>query len=93
LFFLTRCALDAGAKNSFNFLLAEHSKHLPLDLAVAVKLEAMKEPESSDILKRQERWFRRHMESDKGLSGVIRGMFDVPLSRVLKGKAGSSKKT
>ena len=84
LFFLAVAYLEAGGKESFDFILTNHTGNLPLDLSLALSVETKSLKEKSSLVKKQDKYTKRFLKDHPHLRETIKNMF----SRPIKGEEG-----
>lgn len=85
LFFLNVIYVDLNGKDSFDLILKEHSKQLPLSVQLALTHEAENVKSKTSLLKRHEKAMRKAVRGNKVLQDQLDNMYDKPI-RTMKNK-------
>ncbi len=85
LFFLNVIYIDLEGKDSFDLILKEHAKELPLSVQLAITHEGKDIKEKTVLLKRHEKAVKKAVRGNKSLQSQLDNMYDRPL-RLIKNK-------
>jgi len=84
LFFLNVAYIDAGAGKTFDFLLKNHSEHLPLDLTLAYKHESGGFKQRTALMKKQDKRIQRLLKHNDALDRQVKELYENPVSAIEK---------
>jgi hypothetical protein len=77
-FLLNVTLIDLKGTDSFDFLLKDYIKHLPVDLALAIGHES-KDLKESKLMKKQDRLIRGILKRNRSLNSKINEMYERPI--------------
>jgi len=84
LFFLNVAYIDSGAGKSFDFLLKDFGKTLPLDVLLAYNHESKNIKSKNDLMKKQDKRIKRLLGSNRQLNKEIEKLYENPLGEFSK---------
>jgi NACHT domain len=84
LFFLNVAYIDSGAGKSFDFLLKDFSKSLPLDILLAYNHESKSIKNKSDLMKKQNKRIKKVLGGSKDLGTEIQKLYENPIGEMTK---------
>lgn len=84
LFFLNVAYIDSGVNKTFDFLLKDFAKSLPLDVLLAYKHESEDIKNKNDLMKKQDKRINRLLGNNKQLSKEISKLYENPLGELSK---------
>ncbi len=84
LFFLNVAYIDSGAGKTFDFLLKDFGKILPLDVLLAYDHESKNTKNKNDLMKKQDKRIKRLLGGNRQLSREIEKLYENPLGEISK---------
>jgi hypothetical protein len=85
LYFLNSAYIQIDEKESFEFLLKDED-NIPLDIALAMKMENQDNKKKCLVVKKQEKRLARLLKQDPGAKKLIDEIVDTPLQRLIDRK-------
>lgn len=84
LFFLNVAYIDSGAGKTFDFLLKDFGKSLPLDVLLAYNHESKDIKAKNELMKKQDKRIKRLFGNNKQLTNEIHKLYENPLGTISK---------
>jgi hypothetical protein len=84
LFFLNVAYIDSGAGKTFDFLLKDFAKSLPLDILLAYDHESKNIKNKNELMKKQDKHIKRLFSGNRQLSKEIEKLYENPLGEIAK---------
>jgi NACHT domain len=84
LFFLNVAYLESGKGESFDFLLKDFAKTLPLDILLAYNHESKDIKQKSELMKRHDKRIKRLLGSSKQISREVQKLYENPIAELAK---------
>lgn len=87
LFFANVAFIDIGTDESFDFILENYKKALPMDIALAIRHESKDMKDRTALMRKQDRHFRSVIKGNIGLSRRIEELYSTPILKLRDVKA------
>ncbi|MGI8668462.1 MAG: NACHT domain-containing protein [Aridibacter sp.] len=84
LFFLNVAYIDSGAGKTFDFLLKDFGKSLPLDILLAYDHESKNIKSKNDLMKKQDKRIKKIFGGNRQLSKEVQKLYENPLGTISK---------
>jgi hypothetical protein len=84
LFFLNVAYIESGGGKTFDFLLKDYAKGLPLDVMLAYDHESKNMKKKSDLMKRTDKRIKRLLGGNRQLTREVHKLYENPLGTISK---------